>query len=372
MRSRLAIWSGAGVVVMVAAIAFASINSGKPDDAAATEQSVLTVKVTTPSVREWRDDILAHGSIAAWHEAAIGAELGGLRLIDVRADVGSRVVAGELLALFDPAPIQAELNEKVAALAEAKASLVEAEENAKRGESLRNTGAMSAQVITQYVTRAQAARAQVDSARARVESTRLRLRQTRVVAPDAGVISARSATLGSVAGAGDELFRLVRQDRMEWHAQIAAADVGSVQIGQAALVTLPDGTTINGVVRQIAPLLAKNLTAIAYVRLHQEAHATPRIGMFVSGAIVTGASTGMSLPSSSIVIRDGREYVFTLDRDSVATQMQIRTGRRDGDQVEVLSGLAPTQSVVASGGGFLHDGDRVRTAPGEDRHVATR
>lgn len=362
MRVRLAIWAGAALVVLSTAIAIASINSGHSIDTTVTQQSVLTVQVTTPRVREWRDDILAHGSIAAWHEAAIGAELGGLRLIDVRVDVGIRVAAGELIARFDPEPIQAELNEKVAALAEAEASLIEAEENAKRGESLRNTGAMSNQLITQYVTRAQAARAQVDSARARVESTRLRLRQTRVLAPDDGVISARSATLGSVAGAGDELFRMVRQNRMEWHAQIAATDVGSVEIGQAAVVTLPDGTTIGGVIRQIAPLLAQNLTAIAYVQLHQEAQATPRIGMFVSGAIITGASTGMSVPSSSLVVRDGREYVFVLDRDFIATQTQVRTGRRDGDQVEVLDGVAPTQSVVASGGGFLHDGDRVRVA----------
>jgi RND family efflux transporter MFP subunit len=198
----------------------------------------------------------------------------------------------------------------------------------------------------------------------------LRLRQTRVVAPDAGVISARSATLGSVAGVGDELFRMVRQNRMEWHAQIAATDVGRVQIGQTAIVTLPDGTTIEGVVRQIAPLLAQNLTAIAYVQFNKVWHTSPHIGMFVSGAIVTGASNGMSLPSSSIVIRDGREYVFVLDGDSLAKQVQIHSGRRDGDHVEIVSGISPKQSVVATGGGFLHDGDRVRMTP--DRQVATR
>jgi multidrug efflux pump subunit AcrA (membrane-fusion protein) len=93
--------------------------------------------------------------------------------------------------------------------------------------------------------------------------------------------------------------------------------------------------------------------------------------MFVSGSIVTGASSGMSLPSSSIVIRDGREYVFVVERDAVAAQVQIRTGRRNGDQVEVLSGISPTQSVVANGGGFLHDGDRVRVVATESK-VATR
>lgn len=354
-------------------LATAVASMGSRDDSstpAAEEQSVLTVEVTTPRERTWRDEVLAHGSILAWHEAVIGAELGGLRLIDVRADVGSRVSAGDLLARFDPAPIEAELSERVAALAEAEAMLIEAEENARRGESLRDTGALSTQVITQYMTKAQTARAQVDSARARVDSTRLRLRQTRVLAPDSGVISTRSAALGSVAGAGDELFRLVRQNRLEWHAQVPVADIGNIEPGQAVTVRLADGSTIDGVVRQVAPLLEQNLAALAYVQLRQDSRGSARIGMFVSGSIVTGESTGMSLPSSSIVVRDGREYAFVLSRDFVVAQAPIRTGRRDGDQVEILGGIAPGQSVVLNGGGFLHDGDRVRVVSSASKVAA--
>ncbi len=371
MRARLGIWVGVASALVAATVATAFVV--RPDDEKAlVEQPVLTVQVTTPQLREWRDEIVAHGSIAAWHEATVGAELDGLRLIDIRVDVGSRVAAGELLARFDATPLEAELNERNAALAEAEATLSEAEENATRAESLRNTGALSGQAVTQYITRARTARAQVDSARARVESTRLRLRQTRVVAPDAGVISARSATLGSVAGAGDELFRLIRQNRLEWQAQVAAADLATIQPGQVTIVTLPDGSTIEGSVRQIAPLLAQNLTAIAYVQLRQDAQTAARIGMFVSGAIATGSSSGLSLPSSSVVIRDGREYAFVVDGDSIATQLQIHTGRRDGERVEVMSGVSPAQTIVQSGGGFLHDGDRVQVVTNVESRAATR
>ncbi len=371
MRVHPAIWIGAMFFLLGTAIA--SIGGRETSDAptpAAEEQSVLTVHVTSPRERQWRDEVRAHGSIAAWHEAVIGTELGGLRMIEVRVDIGSRVDAGELLARFDPAPVEAELSERVAALAEAEASLIEAEENAKRGESLRNTGAISGQVVTQYITKAKAARAQVESARARVDSTRLRLRQTRVLAPDSGVISSRSATLGSVPGAGDELFRIVRQHRLEWHAQVATADIGNIAIGQAVTVTLPDGSTLQGTVRQIAPLLEQNLAALAYVQLREDSDHSARIGMFVSGSIVTGASAGLSLPSSSIVVRDGREYVFVVDENFSVSQKQVRTGRRDGDQVEILTGVEPKQSIVVSGGGFLHDGDRIRVAT--EAQVATR
>ena len=373
MRIRPAIWVGAASLLIATTVAIICIGTGEADDAEVPgEQTVLTVQATTPHLREWRDEVVAHGNIAAWHEAVIGAELGGLRLIEVRVDVGSRVAAGELLARFDPAPIEAELNERTAERAEAEAALSEAEENAKRAESLRNTGALSGQAVTQYLTRAQTARAQVELASARVASTRLRLRQTRVLAPDAGVISARSATLGGVAGAGDELFRLVRQNRLEWHAQVAAADLDRIKPGQMATATLPDGSIIEGTVRQVAPLLMQNLTALAYIELAQGVKVSTRAGMFISGAIVTGTSTGMSLPSSTIVVRDGREYAFVLDQSSVATQVQVRTGRRAGEQVEVLSGISPLQRVVLSGGGFLHDGDRVRVVTTTESQVATR
>lgn len=370
MRMRPAIYVGVASAMIAAIVVITG--AGEAEDAEpAADQSVLTVQTTSPQLAQWQDEVVAHGSIVPWHEATIGTEIGGLRLIEVRVDVGSRVQAGELLARFDPAPIEAELRERNAALAEAEAALSEAEENAKRAESLRNTGALSGQAVTQYLTRAQTARAQLESARARVESTRLRLRQTRVVAPDAGVISARTATLGSVAGAGDELFRLVRQNRLEWQAQIAAADLGRVKPGQEATATLPDGSTIEGTVRQVAPLLTENLTAIAFVELPSEMQLSSRAGMFVSGTIVTGASTGLALPSTSIVVRDGREYAFVLDDNQVAAQVPVRTGRRIGEQVEVLSGIAATtQSVVLTGAGFLHDGDRVRVVAAPERRAA--
>src|SRR5512134_1298169 len=133
MRVRPAIWMGVMLFLLATAIGSMGVRdtSGAP---AVNEQSVLTVKVTTPREREWRDEVLAHGSIVAWHEAVIGAELGDLRLIDVRVDVGSRVSAGDLLARFDPAPVEAELSERVAALAEAEATLTEAEEDSKRAD----------------------------------------------------------------------------------------------------------------------------------------------------------------------------------------------------------------------------------------------
>jgi len=355
----------AAAVLVAGTIAVALLRSESPSDSAApVAKPVLTAAVATPQLRRWSDDVVASGRLVAWEEALIGAEPSGLRLVDIRVDVGDRVKKGQLLAQFDTAPVQAELNERIAALAETQALLVEAEENARRGESLRNTGALSHQVITQYITRAQAVRAQVDSARARVDSFRLRLQQTRVVAPDDGVISSRTATLGSVPAGGDELFRLIRQNRIEWHAEVTAMQVRNLAPGQAATLSLPDGATIGGVVRQISPAVAADLTTTVYVRLNDGETAIARIGMYLQGAIATGASEALTVPASSVVVRDGREYVFTLATDDTVAQASIKTGRRHGNEVEIVDGLSTAQIVVTQGGGFLNDGDLVRVEAG--------
>ena len=352
-----------GVVIFAAGIlAVTLLRSGSPRaEPARDAQPVLTVAVATPQLRQWSDDIAASGRLVAWEEASIDAGLSELRLVDIKVDVGERVRKGQLLAQFDTAPVQAELSERVASLAETRAMLVEAEENARRGESLRNTGAISRQVVTQYMARAQAVRAQMDSAQARVDSYRLRLQQTRIVAPDDGVISSRTATLGSVPAVGTQLFRLIRKNRIEWHAEIPVAQVRSIVIDQFATISLPDGSIIAGTIRQIAPVLAEDLTAVTYVRLNASEQLPARVGMYLKGTIATGTSQALTVPTSSVVVRDGREYAFTVAADNKVAQMPIKTGRRHGAEVEVLHGLSEAQDVVVSGGGFLSDGDLVRT-----------
>ena len=93
-----------------------------------------------------------------------------------------------------------------AALSEAQANAVEAISNARRARNLAESGALSEQETTRYLTAEGAAKARIKSATASLTSQKLRLKYTKVIAPDSGVISARSATVGSVVGVGVELF----------------------------------------------------------------------------------------------------------------------------------------------------------------------
>jgi RND family efflux transporter MFP subunit len=181
-----------------------------------------------------------------------------------------------------------------------------------------------------------------------------------VLAPDAGVISARMATVGSVVGAGTELFRLIRQGRLEWRAEVTSADIGRIQVGAPVQITAASGQTLQGKVRMVAPSVdAQTRNALVYVDLPAQT-GSARAGMFAKGDILLGKSQVMTVPQAAVVLRDGFSYVYTLGANEKVTQVKVQTGRLSGDSMEVLAGLKADAQVVASGGAFLNNGDTVR------------
>jgi RND family efflux transporter MFP subunit len=313
--------------------------------------------------------IAATGNVTAWQEAVIGAELSGYRLTEVLVNVGDVVRKGQLLARMSSDNVAAELNQSRAAAEEAQANLAEAKANADRARQIQASGALSAQQINQFLTAEQTALARLNAARARVQADELRLAQTRVLAPDDGVISARTATVGSLAQNGQELFRLIRGGRLEWRAEVTANELARVKPGMLATLQPPGaaaGARVQGKVRMVAPTVdAQTRNAIVYVDL--PAGSPVRAGMFVRGELQVGQGSALTLPQSAVVLRDGFAYVYRVGPDNRVAELKVETGRRVGDRIEITRGLAADMKLVASGAGFLADGDTVRvveaTAP---------
>jgi RND family efflux transporter MFP subunit len=348
----------------VAAIALATraADDGKAAPAAAASAApkpALSVNVTTPQQGEWPQTLAANGNIAAWQEAVVGAEVGGLKLTEVLVNVGDKVKRGQPLARLQSETVAAEVAQTRASLAEAEALRAEAQANAERARQLKASGAISAQQIQQYVTVEQTAAARMQALRAKLHADELKLAQTRVPAPDDGVISARIATVGAVVQPGQELFRLIRQQRLEWRAEVGADQLARVAPGMKATLTPAGGAPVTGTVRMLAPTVdATTRNAIVYVDL--PVGSTARAGMFARGEFELGAAKAMTLPQSAVVLRDGYAYVFKVAPDGRVAQTKVHVGRRVGDRIEVVSGLSPDAKVVAAGAGFLADGDVVR------------
>jgi len=354
---------GVGVGVMPGP-ALAAETTAATSAPAAVKPS-LTVTTVLPQTVTIPVQLPANGSLAAWQESVIGAEANGLRLTEVKVNVGDRVRQGDLLATLQADGVRAELAQAQASLAEAQANLQKTRTDIESSRALVQKGFISATQMSQSQLNESIALARVEAAEALIQVQRVRLGQTQVRAPDAGVISARNATLGSVVGAGTELFRLIRQGRLEWRAEVTASEIGRVAVGAPVAVVTASGAEIKGRVRMIAPSVdPQTRNALVYVDL-QEPMGSARAGMFARGVMDLGASQALTLPQTAVIVRDGFSYAYLVDADQKVAQLKIQTGRLIGDRIEVLGGLPAGARVVASGAAFLNHGDRVRvvTAP---------
>ena len=326
----------------------------------------LTVTVTRPAVTQISAVITANGSVAAWQEALIGAQVGGLRMAEVLVNVGDVVQKDQVLALFATDTVLADLAVQKAQQAEAAAALADAKANAARARSLKDSGALSAQQINQYLTAEQTAQARLEAAAAHVKVQELRLKYAEVRAPDDGVISTRQATVGSVVPPGTELFRMVRQRRLEWRAEVTSEELSQIKVGMPVSVfpaSLPKGApALRGSVRVIGPTVDPQArTAIVFVDLPKNPNDEPpvRAGMFASGQFQLGTTQGLTLPQESVVMRDGFNYVFKVGEKQRVEQLKVSVGRRVGARIEVLTGVAAGDNIVESGAGFLTNDDLV-------------
>ncbi len=326
----------------------------------------LSVETTTPQNVDWPQVLVANGNIAPWQEAIIGAEISNFRLTEVLVSVGDTVKKGQLMARISSDTVAAELAQSKAAVAEAEAMLAEARANANRTRHAETSNFFSDQQVTEYLAAEKTALARVNAAKARVQADELRLAHTQVLAPDDGIISARTATVGSLTQPGQELFRLIRSSRLEWRAEVTATELAKLNPGVKATLTLPDGTHVQGTVRAVGPTVdLQTRNGLVYVDLPVEhtGHAV-RAGMFVRGEFELESTPAMTLPQSAVLLRDGFSYVFLLADQNKVAKTKITVGRRLGENVEVISGIEPEARVVASGAGFLVDGDTVRVLDG--------
>jgi multidrug efflux pump subunit AcrA (membrane-fusion protein) len=334
----------------LAFIAFHADSQVKPqppthDKGSAQVKPALSVNITKPIHQTLPIKTIANGTVGIWQEAVIGTETMGLRLIDLRIDVGDRVRAGDVLAVFASDTIRAELAQALAGLAEAEAILDEARQSGNR-------------------TNEQRAQARIEMARAQVKLQELRLAQCTLIAPDEGVISARMASVGSVPGAGSELFRLIRQGRIEWRAEFTVDELSRIQPGMRAQIDAPSGARVEGHVRLISPVMdTQTRNALVYVDLPAigtNGSGGLKPGMFVRGSLDAGQNSVLTVPKSSVTFRDGFTYAYRLLSDQRVERIKVQTGRITKDRIEIVSGLTSNDSIVSSGVGFLSDGDLVR------------
>lgn len=319
----------------------------------------LAVTVVEAAQRPIERSLIASGPVTAWEEMQLGVELSGLRVTALNVDVGQQVRKGQVLLEIDHRTLDSDLRQAQAALDEAEAGVALARINLGRGQGLAKNQLISASSLDELRAALVQAEARLSTTRAQRDGVQLRRDFASLRAPDDGVISKRLVQPGQVVSAGAELLRLIRQGRLEWRPELPEAQLASVAIGAIASLRDGAGQPVAGKVRAISPGVDTGTrTGTVYVDLPEPG--ALKAGAFVEGRIVTSRSDALMVPAAAVVMRDGYAYVFTADDKGLVRRLRVRTGAAEGDQVEVLEGLRPGQKIVASGAGFLGDGDTVR------------
>ncbi len=278
-------------------------HAGAPGPAAsAPGRPALTVRTTILREDRWSRTLEANGSIVPWQEAVISAQVQGLRIAEVKVSIGDYVKQGQLLATLD--------------------NLV----------SAGGAGADAPRTV-----------------------------QGRIVAPDSGIISVANATVGTLPQPGMELFRLIRQGRLEWRADLTADELMLLRRGMSAEIMVGEGRVIKGTVRAISPSVdPKTRYGYALVSLPESDGIVA--GAFARGVfdVSGGKKAVVSLPQSAVLQRGSQTYVLVVGVDSHVHERPIKVGQRNGDRVQIRDGLRPEEQVVETGGAFLTEGDVVQ------------
>ena len=358
---------GRVLAALVVAAGFAALagcsrggnGQGRAASAAPARAAVMTVTAAPLERAELSRKISMNGSVFAWQEVIIAPEVGGYRVADVLVDVGAHVKAGQKLVTLSTSLLEAEVATKQAMVNQRQAELDNAESGLHRGRMLAETHVLSESDLDKLTSDQLAKRAALASARADLDTSQLRLKFTSVTAPDDGVITSRTVTVGQIAQAGGEMLRLLRNGRIEWRGEVPEMRLGELAPGQEVAVSTVEGLVVNGKIRVVGPTISSgNRTGLVYVDLPPDDRIRP--GMFARGEIEIGRGPGVTVPLESIVSSDGYSYVFVVKPDdSTVERRRIETGAVLGDSIEVMSGVQGNETVVNKGAGFLKDGDLV-------------
>lgn len=318
----------------------------------------LVVETVQPQDAVWSKTLAASGDITAWEVASAGPEEMGLTIRNVLVREGDWVKKNQILATFSNTSVRAQAAQAKAGLAEAQAAAADAKANAQRMKKLVETGFMSPVQYNGYQTAAETAQARVAAAQAMVKQQNIRLNNTTLRAPVSGLIAGSNAVAGALTTAGQSLFTIIRDGRLEWRAQVTAEQLAQITPGMQANVTLPGDTSTTGTVRTSSPTInARTRNATVYVDLPADSAA--KMGMFASGSFSASNTKVLTLPQSAIVFRDGFSNVVEVLDDNTVQMLRIENMGQQADSVAV-SGVKRNSRYVLRGGAFLNNGDTVR------------
>jgi RND family efflux transporter MFP subunit len=375
--------------------------AGAPAPGAPTAPRTVQVAPVTESRLE--RTIAVTGTLAAEDQVTVSFKVTG-RLEALDVDLGSTVAQGQILGRLAPTDFALRVNQADAALQQARARLGLTGDATDEGVDPAQTAVVrqARAVLDQArLTRDRAAafvkdgigsQADLDAAdasfrvaegryqdaieevrnrqgvlmqrRTELELARQALSDSRLTAPFAGRVRERHATPGQYLATGAPVITIVKVHPLRLRLSIPEREAQAVRVGQAVRVTLEGDTTVHaGRVARISPAIEEASRTLSIEAEVANVSGVLRPGAFANADVITEAKeSAILVPATALVSFAGVEKVFVV-KDGKAVEQRVTTGRREGDRVEVLTGLTVGQLVVVAPGNLVA-GEAVATTAG--------
>lgn len=354
---------GAGVAIIVAAIALAVVSRAKSSDDSKDKKPVVTLEFTPtevvrPVLVALPERIEFSGSLMAPRTAVVRAKASGT-LLALSVAEGHRVKAGQQLGSIDLADLQSRAAERSAGVESAQARVVEAERAHAANEGLARQQFISANALESSRATLETARAQLKSTQAALATSKLGIREAALTAPISGVIGRRNVLPGEKVSAEQELMTVVDLSVLELAGVVGTHQVSALKPGQTLAVRIEGAAApVQGRIDRIAPSAEPGTRGIRVVVVLANPDEKFRAGQYASAVVMLDdAAQRLTVPIAAVGQASGQDYVWTVEKGVLVRRIVI-TGRRDsvGGRVEVTQGLTPELQVLGARFDSLKEG----------------
>ena len=345
---------GHGVALLGGFCAALLVSCGKQNNANPAvrgDTKSRPVRVVRAELRPMERALQVTGMLSAHDEATVAAQVAG-QMEKNHVDVGDRVTAGQELALIDTTSYEALARQAAANLLKAKASATNAAQNLKRVQELQQEKIASTSELDLAVAESGKTQADVTSAEAANAIAQLSLDRSRVKAPFHGAVAARIAGVGNYVAVGTPIFRIVKTDPLRLRLDVPERDSSALRVGQGVRVSVEGDTNIyTGQIARVAPAI-RETDLMLQVEADVPNPGGLRAGLFARAQIVVNArEEGVSVPANAVVVFAGLEKVIIV-REGKAVERNVITGRREGNWLEIVSGLKTGETIALDPGGL--------------------
>jgi RND family efflux transporter MFP subunit len=369
--------AGIILLVVVAAVAVTGIATRAADNTRLREradnQSVPTVAVIAPGNSGDAGALELPGRLEAYSRASIYARVSGY-LKSWKADIGTPVKAGQLLAEIETPDLDQQLLQAKADLASAQANAALAGTTAKRWQSMLGSDSVSRQEADEKTGDAATKEAMVNAAQANVDRVQALKGYTRIVAPFDGIVTSRNTDVGALinagSGVGPELFTVSDVRKLRVYVSVPQSYTSIVKVGAKAKLTVPErpGKSYSATVESLSGAVNVASGSMLIQLAVDNAAGELLPGGFANVSLEQPRTVGgLSIPPSALLFDKSGLRVATVGADDKVLLKRVTISRDLGKVIELGSGIGPSDRVIETPPDGIADGDLVRIANADEK-----